>query len=312
MASNDDGYCTVLPQEIIDEIIDQLQHCTSSLKACTWVCHSWLARARKHLFHNFTFPPERAARQWAFQLDPDAFRERIRTLLMELSDCTLQPSFASVVSNLTINCQYTQMIPLMSSDLFFSQFPFQNLRKVSLERFPPFHRNKVLHVDSFGGFIQRNPFLQSFAFVRTPFVSAEEFISTMQTIGMHSRNLRSLVLYGVQVPRSKQGCSDLPYSQTQVDGKCFPYLESLDVRSVFDDAWVASLLEKLFHTSSHVKRSGYVDANSIHTVVLGARWYLYDKVLMGCGLVTQLKLDMFSAGESRTFVFHIIFHQLFE
>ncbi|THU98392.1 hypothetical protein K435DRAFT_964992 [Dendrothele bispora CBS 962.96] len=286
-----------LPQEIIDDIIDQLQDSPPSLKTCTWVSHSWLRRARKHLFHSFTFPPERTARQWAFQLDSEQFTNRIRLFISELNESTLEPSLAELVSVLTINFQQPQLIPLITSNLLFSQLPFNNLRKLSLEKFPPFNRCKPLHFDSFGELLRNNPYLESLALVRTPFLSANEFIRTMQTISTNSsEKLCSLSLYGVQVPRLKESCLDSLPSSREENGKCPPRLQTLDLRCIFDDFWMVSLLEKLFHdsTTSEAPRTGFFDLGSVQTVVLGTHWYLYDKVLKNCPLIS-LRLDVFLA-----------------
>src|ERR1700751_2141762 len=41
-----------LPPELIDHILNHLQHSTKDLRNCALVCKSWLASCRFHLFHH--------------------------------------------------------------------------------------------------------------------------------------------------------------------------------------------------------------------------------------------------------------------
>ncbi|KAL0061507.1 hypothetical protein AAF712_011650 [Marasmius tenuissimus] len=47
----------ILPPEILEQIVDELEGSFPALKSCSLVCHDWLARTRRHLFRSITLPP---------------------------------------------------------------------------------------------------------------------------------------------------------------------------------------------------------------------------------------------------------------
>jgi len=82
-----------LPQELKDAIIDYLYDDPQTLAICTTVSHSWLHRARSHLFHSVALPLSKV-------MDPPT------TQLNSFTTVLQSPSrIGSHISTLTINAQ---------------------------------------------------------------------------------------------------------------------------------------------------------------------------------------------------------------
>jgi hypothetical protein len=86
----------ILPQELIDSVIDHCHDDHSTLKTCALVCKTWLPSSRSHIFHAITLqPPEKPARSFFVRRITDSQRlfrilqtsPKIALYIRELSIC---------------------------------------------------------------------------------------------------------------------------------------------------------------------------------------------------------------------------------
>lgn len=86
---------TVLPQEIVDKVIDCFHDDFSNLKECALVCQEWLSSCRFHIFHTITLrPPTFTTRNYIFEVVTDCQR------LYKIIESS--PEIAYYIRNLTI------------------------------------------------------------------------------------------------------------------------------------------------------------------------------------------------------------------
>lgn len=66
---------TILPQELIDSVIDHCHDSRPTLKTCAVICKAWLSPSRSHLFHTITLhPPPKPKRKAVVKRITDAQR----------------------------------------------------------------------------------------------------------------------------------------------------------------------------------------------------------------------------------------------
>ncbi|THV04376.1 hypothetical protein K435DRAFT_961982 [Dendrothele bispora CBS 962.96] len=135
----------LLPQELIDKMIDELRGSRPELKACSMVSHAWRPRAMYHLVSHFMLNLSRHANK---------SREVVRSSSRFTRFSSPPPSLASLVTVMELRCVrrfchlqdvmshlrvYPNLRELLLKDAHFSNFSRSKIRTLSktLNRFPP-------------------------------------------------------------------------------------------------------------------------------------------------------------------------------
>ncbi|THV04379.1 hypothetical protein K435DRAFT_961984 [Dendrothele bispora CBS 962.96] len=128
----------LLPQELIDKIIDELWWSRPELKACSMVSHAWRPRAMYHLVSRFVMsvspsPDINKSRFMRFSSPPPSLAPLVTT--MELHCIRRSHRLQDTMPRLHL---YPNLRELVLEDIFFSNFSRSEIRKLSkaLDRFP--------------------------------------------------------------------------------------------------------------------------------------------------------------------------------
>ncbi|KAF5337933.1 hypothetical protein D9758_013088 [Tetrapyrgos nigripes] len=143
------------PPEIMDEISDKIDD-TPTLKACTLVCHDWLARARTNLFRIFTFPLSMPASDCVEFVEPLA---KFESLVADMKSSRLSPSLSVIVRHLIVKFSgFDKSHDHPAAVQVVSQLPFDNLQSLVFEGW--------LTLKSSSSFewplLEKNPLLEQF------------------------------------------------------------------------------------------------------------------------------------------------------
>ncbi|KAK7442787.1 hypothetical protein VKT23_016032 [Stygiomarasmius scandens] len=239
----------VLPQEICDEIMDLAKDCSQVMKACTLVCRDWLPRARTHLFHDFTFPPDSEVQLKVYS--DEIMRERLWPFIRGMNASTLTPSLFTIVCRLRFSREWLTGISIKVPKLF-SRLPFQNLTHFRLYDSAPLGQcDYIVDAESLTNFLARQSSLQSLIFGDNIYFSSDYEFHKMCYRIAQSANLHTLCIDGIhcladrRVFQAQHLAASLPviksppslriikYSRDQVDTiKHFLDLHSFDASSL--------------------------------------------------------------------------------
>ncbi|KAG6840376.1 hypothetical protein C0991_007113 [Blastosporella zonata] len=114
----------VLPQELVDHIVDHLQGDFAALKCCALVCRAWLSPSRSHIFRRISLQPPQPTRSffgWGR-------RPAIRSLLLAIQTA---PEIASYIQDVEVvngewNTNENTLVQLL--------FSMTNVRRLEFRR----------------------------------------------------------------------------------------------------------------------------------------------------------------------------------
>ncbi|KAF5361128.1 hypothetical protein D9758_009053 [Tetrapyrgos nigripes] len=174
-----------LPQEIVDQVIDDVQDDPPTLKSCSLVSRIWLPRARTHLFREIKLLPNKEERD---SDNVENFRARLQTLLAATSSSRILPALTDVTRVLTIDLSRLYSSTEVLNGLL-SHFPFTNLTELSLRGSPdfPFQQTPL------GCHLRKNPQLVSVKLTAMMFNNIIDFLELFTKMSSHTE-LRSLSL----------------------------------------------------------------------------------------------------------------------
>ncbi|KAF5369479.1 hypothetical protein D9758_002750 [Tetrapyrgos nigripes] len=170
--SQDPSAPPVLPQELIDCIIDQLQDRKTDLSTCALVGRTWLYSSRKHLFRVLSCRPQLSNRgQVENNVAGPVFAPHIPPLVHRLSfDCAQSPLHLAMLLRIS---SFTQLRHLTLSNI-----PLRNL-----------HQTEACH--HFPVFLKQCPELEHLALIK---VDLQDIRQLSFPPGRHIPHLRSLTL----------------------------------------------------------------------------------------------------------------------
>jgi hypothetical protein len=164
---------SIIPLEIVDDIIGQLHFETAALKACSLVCRAWLPSCRYHLFRgvslDFSVSPNNGLHRFLTQLEnPQS------ALLSYLQKLALDSASSRIEGDLLSRLASLQRIEELKLSRILSFNTWKNITPTGKAVWlNSLHTVKHVHISDSSialphlvGFIAHVPFLESFSLAR--------------------------------------------------------------------------------------------------------------------------------------------------
>ncbi|KAK1229303.1 hypothetical protein PQX77_007648 [Marasmius sp. AFHP31] len=187
----------ILPPEILEQIVDELEDSFPTLKSCSLVCHDWLARTRRHLFRSITLPPTDHDLPNTYEnISPATFDGTSVLGLLHSS-----PFLTNYVRRLTLDFRYSAQLVCASEPYLVDLVPkMKQLVHLTLFMFPihnlPSNMGRLLKSD----LLNASPLLQTITIDSCVFEDAGSFWDLLHRASQLS-SLEHLTLIGLVLKR---------------------------------------------------------------------------------------------------------------
>ncbi|KAJ8084821.1 hypothetical protein PM082_003598 [Marasmius tenuissimus] len=187
----------ILPPEILEQIVDELEGSFPALKSCSLVCHDWLARTRCHLFRSITLPPTDHNLPNTFEdISPATFDGTSVLGLLHSS-----PFLTNYVRRLTLDFRYSAQLVCASEPYLVDLIPrMKQLVHLTLFMFPIHNLSSSMERLLKSDLLNASPLLRTITIDSCVFEDARSFWDILHHASQLS-SLEHLTLIGLVLKR---------------------------------------------------------------------------------------------------------------
>ncbi|KAK7437853.1 hypothetical protein VKT23_018290 [Stygiomarasmius scandens] len=297
--------CPTLPLEIFVEIIESLEDCSETLKACALVDSNLAPILHFETAYEISGCVENDFEE-VYTIDIQGFRRKLESLITDLRFWPLGSpmSLATAVRSLTIHGLIWPATDQSSPPKFtpwpqglLAQLPFTELVRIHALDFMHEYGHTIdsKHI-SFRGLLKANPSLETLVLEHVDFSSVKRFLALFRgPHGSATPRLQTLSLVGIGTPSKEQPLDDAYRkleSFSQLEGR--PRLQALKFSDMFFDYdRLCAFIPKALFTPS----CSLFDLSHLHTLMItqmhSGVWKFYKGVFIHCGpTITLLKVDV--------------------